>query len=353
MKNNDMPNNLPSEELLLVENLDKNEYDVTASVIEPPIEKVESKQKRATVFGALLSAISVRKSDSTYASVRPIRTLTFLILLLIFTILLYFFCQIADIKVVLGLIVVLGACAVPIILIVFYYELCPQKSISLFHLLVSFLFGIVLYLTIDSIANTFLVKNIYKSTIDTVVIPILWGIGEFVFMAIFSKMYDLSDLSKVMLLAVTVGMGYATVLALQSLINSLFIPVELILGSSVEHYVGTAIVDNLTFTFKQIFDSMPNLILNAFYYPVCIACWSTPIGLITVAPASNSSIGKKEKNFAVYLLLVLVIVLYMLSNFTTSYTYFDLFIKLISLSISFIISLHVTNDTLNKALNSK
>ena len=58
MSNNDLQSSKKAEDLLKFNNLDKNEYLVTAAVIEPPIDKVEAKPKKATLMGAFLAAIS-------------------------------------------------------------------------------------------------------------------------------------------------------------------------------------------------------------------------------------------------------------------------------------------------------
>ena len=49
----------PIENLLKVENLEKNEYVVTSAIIEPPIEKVLKKPKKLSLSEALLSAIAI------------------------------------------------------------------------------------------------------------------------------------------------------------------------------------------------------------------------------------------------------------------------------------------------------
>ena len=138
---NNSENKESIESLLKVENLDKNEYLVTATVVEPPVEKTEQKSKKVSLFGALFAAISIRKSDELYTAVRPIRTISFFVLILVFSVLLYFFYEIADVKLVLSLIVIFAALAFPLLLLTFFYELCPIKMISLFHIMLSFVFG--------------------------------------------------------------------------------------------------------------------------------------------------------------------------------------------------------------------
>ena len=117
MKMNNSENKESIESLLKVENLDKNEYLVTATVVEPPVEKTEQKSKKVSLFGALFAAISIRKSDELYTAVRPIRTISFFVLILVFSVLLYFFYEIADVKLVLSLIVIFRFVIVCVLLI--------------------------------------------------------------------------------------------------------------------------------------------------------------------------------------------------------------------------------------------
>ncbi len=351
MKNNDLNNEINSKDVLSVENIDKNEYLVTAAIIEPTVKIVEKKKEKVTLFGALLSAISIRKSDRNYALIRPIKTLNLFILFISITILLYFFYQISDAKIMLGLIVLFGATMVPIILITLHYEICPQKNTSLMHIFISFIFGMVLFLLLDAVTNMLIVKNIYRSTIDAVIVPILWGIGEFIFIAIIARMYNITNLSKGILFAVVVGMGYATTSAFQNLIHSLFVPVELVIDSSVEHYFGLAIVDNLGLTQQSIIQAMPELLWSSFYYPISFACWSVFIANVAIAISTKNN--KKGKSVSVYFFLILPIVLFMLSKFSTSYNYFDGIIKIFTLLLSLVVALQIVNDTLNEELNIK
>ena len=349
--NNNFEQMKSAEDFLKVENLDKNEYIVTAAVIEPPAEKLEKKPKKVTLFGAVISAISLNKSDDLYIGIRPVKTIISLIMILFFTILLYFFYHIADTKLVLAVIVFFGAIAIPLLLMTLNYEISPKKNVSFYNIILSFLFGLMLYLAIDALVTGILIKTIYRSTIDSVIVPVLWGIGELVIVAILAKVYNITDLSSGILLSVSVGMGYAAALALHGLIGSLFIPVEVIIDqNTTEHYIGSAILDNLQFTQQSIKNTMGELIWLCFYYPVCICSWSIVIGNVIVKPIQLAQ-EKKEGSISVYLLLVLVISLYMLSNFATTFNYFDSVLKIISIITSIFIAVRTVNYAMNKGLN--
>ena len=351
MSNNDLQSSKKTEDLLKFNNLDKNEYLVTAAVIEPPIDKVETKPKKATLMGAVLSAISLNKNDDLYSKIRPRKTLVSLILILVFTIFLYFFYEIADKKLILGVIAIFAAIAIPLLMITLNYEICPKKTFSFYNIIISFIFGIAMYIAIDAVVNAFLVKNIYRATIDSVIIPMVWGISELIFIALICKVNNISEANTSILLAISVGMGYATALALHELLNSLFVSVELIIneGTTSIHYVGSAIVDNINITQANIINTMDELIASCFFYPIAISCWSAVIGRVVVISMPGSK-GKRASSFSYYLLVVLVIGLYMLSNFSTSFINLDAALKITSIIVSLFLGIKTINGALNTGL---
>ncbi len=349
MMNENNKNNLTNEELLKVENLEKNEYLVTSSIVEVPIEKAQKKPIRVTVFGALIAALSINKGeDDLYSLIRPVKTLKYCILLVVLATMIYFFYQIADVKLILPIIIVFSSIAVPLFMITISYELCPQKNVSFFQIFVSFAFGILIYVSIDSLVNKVLIKMIYASTIDTVIVPILWGIVEVIFVAILAKMYNLTTFSNTILLAVSVGSGFAMAWSLHAVVETLFIPVEVISNVNSSHYSGLAIVDDLAFTNQGIEALLSIVPTRCLYFPLAIASWSVAIG--SVATNSGISTQKRDKPFSLYLLLVLVIVLFILSMFTTSFEYFDVILKLVSLLTSLFVAIRLVNTALNREM---
>ena len=100
MKQNDIITT--NDDLLKVENLDKNEYIVTASIVDAPVIKQEKKQRKITLFSTVLAALSLKMADDEiYSKIRPIKTLKFLLLSTILTVVLYLLYQVADLKIIL------------------------------------------------------------------------------------------------------------------------------------------------------------------------------------------------------------------------------------------------------------
>ena len=94
-----MDNN-KNDDLLKVENYEQNEYVVASSIVEPPVEKAAKAEKKVTLFNVLVSAVSLnkKKDDATYTALRPIKTLKFVIVIAVITLLLFLMSKFADAK---------------------------------------------------------------------------------------------------------------------------------------------------------------------------------------------------------------------------------------------------------------
>lgn len=346
-----MDNN-KNDDLLKVENYEQNEYVVASSIVEPPIEKTAKAEKKVTLLNVLVSAVTLnkKKSDSTYTALRPIKTLKFVIVIAVITLLLFLMSKFADAKLFIPALVLFASFAIPMLLVILHYELNPKKNISIFQLFCSFLFGMLLYIAINSVSNTLLVRSVYKSTIDIFLVPVFWGFGELFFVSLLAKMYNITDLSSNILLAVCIGMGYAFVTALYSLYSGLFVSVQILIGEA-EHYAGSAIVDNSVY-FAESVDQVLKLIpWNCIAFPFFLACWSIVMGNVV---SLTEMFGKKraENPFSVYLLLILVIVLYILLFFPVSFGYFEYLLKILCAVLSVFIALKLENNALTESVKS-
>lgn len=340
----------PIENLLKVENLEKNEYVVTSAIIEPPIEKVLKKPKKLSLSEALLSAIAIRKNDESYSTVRPVKAVGTSILFLILIILLYFFYQVSNSKLISFVLLLIFSIALPLLSTIMQYELCSKKTIGIFQISISFTFGLLLYIAIQAIVQRFFLNTVYESTVNTVIVPIFLGLAQLLLSVAFVRIYNISDESTGLLIAVAIGMGYATGYAANGMLDILFIPIEATLDNVENLYIGNAILDSRAFIEQSLFNSLNEILLKCLYYPICISSWSVVIGSVATNRL-NSSKSKEEKSVSIYLLLVLVIAIHMLSNFTTSFNYFNLIVKLVLILASVIISSRLINNILNKELS--
>lgn len=341
-----------NEDLLKVENLEQNEYLVSSSIIDVPREKSEKKELRVSVFKLILYAIAPSKNPDTqppYYALRPVKTMRYGLFSIFFVIFIYFCRNFIDAKTFTPLFLFFASLVFPLMFITFHYELNFRRNVSIFQMLFSFIFGIVLNLGIKALSDSFLVQSVYQDTIDIFIVPLFWGVGQAVFLGVFSKIYGITDVSTNILLAVCAGMGYAVLNSMNGLYAALFRSVEVVVPGS-ENYIGQAIVDYSFFmaeSFKQA-DSL--LFWNCLFFPFLLACWSVVMGTV-VSLTKLLGTKKSESSFSVYLLLVLVIILYILTVFPASIGYFEYILKIVCSIISLFVAIRLENNAIYDTIN--
>lgn len=326
---------------------------IVASVMENYVEKNETVIKKPNIFRLMVAALSLdknREEDQIYTLLKPVKTLKYLIVFAVMCLMLYLMSKLVDSKLFLPLLLTIAPCALPCLFIVFNYEIADKTGVSFFKLFCSFFFGMLLHVVINTICNTFLVRSIYKSTIDILIVPILWGLGELTFVALLSKMYNISQTSTNILIAVCVGMGYAVISAMQTMFSSFFVSVEIIVSGN-EHYNGSAIIDNSLYLVQALEQAMDSLFFSCIFFPTLIMSWSVVVGNVV---SVTEVFGKKSKGnfFSVYLLLVLVIILYALTVFPSSFGYLDVIFKIICTIISLYITVRLQNNSLEERIKN-
>ena len=341
-----------NDEILRVENLEKNEYLVSSSVIDVPEEKKESKVPKVGILRLIISAIAPPKNPDeqpAYYALRPVKTVKYALFALFFAVFIYVCGKIIDPKVYIPLFIFCASIVFPLLFITFHYVLNSRRNVTIFQLLFSFSFGILLYVVINGLSDSLLVRSIYKDTIDIFIVPFLWGIGEAFYLALISKVYGLTDASTLILLAVCVGMGYAFIHSLSSVFTSLFTSVEVVIPGH-DNYVGQAIVDYSSLMSESLSNAADVLFWDCCCFPFLLCCWSVVMG--TVASLTKF-LGKRksDSSFSVYLLLVLVIILYILTVFPTSIGYFELFLKIVCAVISFSVAVRLENNAIYDTIN--
>lgn len=347
-----MIENNNNEELLKVENLERNEYLVSSSIIDVPKEKVEKREEKVSVLRLIIMALTPNKSNierPAYYSLRPVKTVKYAVFIFFFTLFMYLCGKLVDDKIYVPLLLFFIALALPLLFITFHYELNFRRNITIFQMLFAFVFGIVLYIVIEGISDTLLLESIYKDTIDIFIVPILWGLGETIFLAFLSRLYNLTDIATNILLAVCVGMGYAFMSALFATYSGLFHSVEIIIPGQ-ENYIGQAIIDYSPYMEESFGVILDLLFWDAICFPFLLCCWSIVMGTVV---SMTRVLGKRknESSFSVYLLLVLVIILHILTVFPTTIGYFEMFLKILCAVISLFVAIRLENNAIYDTLN--
>ena len=226
-----------------------------------------------------------------------------------------------------------------------------KQKTSLFQLILSLTFGIILYIAIKVISDTILIKAIYEQTINMIIIPVLWGIGELILSAILSRMQGVTDTASGILITVCIGMGYMFCWCFYELFSSFFILVEVTVEGGVGQYLMYAIIDEPTFIEQGFNNMLSKVLMYCVYYPIMFNCWSVIVGNITASESFR--VKKKDNSTSLYLLVVLVVVLYALSVFTTSFASFDIILKILCLLVSLFTAIRIENSVLNNTLLKK
>lgn len=337
-----------SDEIIRVENLEKNEYVVNASVVNPPQVESDEKSKKINVFNVFLSAFSRKASDEKFLDIRPVMTVKLAILSLISGLLLYIFYRLTSLEIILPLIIIFSVSSFPLFILSFIYEINPEKKATIFQIFLSLTLGILLYIIINALTKSLLLSSIssYKSTVEVLVVPILWGIGELALIVMLSRVFNITDQLTSILIAVALGLGYAFMQSLNEFIAELMIPFSTIINegeapSEVMGFINDAEI------IEKIFKDLSGEVLTkvVLINPLLIGCWSVVIG--NLAPIANiNSNRKKVQTFPAYFLIVLIIVLYMLSLFSATLQTFSAIIKIITLALTLYISIRLLNGAL-------
>ena len=341
-----------NEDLLKVENLEQNEYLVSSSIIDVPEEKAEQKKLKVSVFKLILAALTPVKDESkqpAYYSLRPVKSVKYALFSLFFAVFVYIGAKILDSKIYVPLFLFYTSAVLPLFFITFQYELNGRRNITIFQMLFCFVFGMFLFVLINGLVDSLLVKSIYQNTIDIFIVPVLWGVGEAVFLAIVSKIYSITDTSTNILLAVCVGMGYAFINSLSSLYSGLFSTIEVAVSGQ-ENNTVLAIV-YLASYMEQSYEQVNKLIFwDCISFPFLISCWSVVMGTVV---SLTKLLGAKrgESSFSVYLLLVLAIILYILTVFPSSIGYFEYILKIVCAIISLFVALRLENNAVYDTVN--
>jgi len=343
-----------NEDLLKVENLEQNEYLVSSSIIDVPEEKAEQKTLKVSVFKLILAALTPVKDESkqpAYYSLRPVKSVKYALFSLFFAVFVYMGAKILDSKIYVPLFLFYASAVLPLFFITFHYELNGRRNITIFQMMFCFVFGMFLFVLINGLVDSLLVKSIYQNTIDIFIVPVLWGVGEAIFLAIVSKIYSITDTSTNILLAVCVGTGYAFINSLSSLYSGLFCTIEVAVSGQ-ENNTVQAIVDIASYIEQSYAQANQLIFWDCVCFPFLISCWSVVMGtVVSLTKLFGAGAKKSDSSFSVYLLLVLAIILYILTVFPSSIGYFEYFLKIVCAVISLFVALRLENNAVYDTVN--
>ncbi len=336
-------------------NLDKNsisnqnDEDLVVAIVEPKKEEPSVVFKAPTIFSVILATI---KDDKEYLNtINKTRTLPKLtntvltmFVFLAVIILMLVMNTFVDKLIFIPFALFFCSIAVPFLMLTFYFEFNNYNKVGFFKTTLSFLIGIFVYLVINVVSETYLVRialSTQQFQIDNFAVPILFTVFVFIFTFLLSSAYKAQTLSDCFLISVAIAMGYAFFENVADCFNSLFVSAQInIKGNAYPIDIIANVEEYLNTSFDQLFE---NTFFKFVFTPFMYSSFSVIIGFIVSMIANKSFHVTKS----IYLLLILVVVLNVILFFDTSIQSLNYILKIISFLIATYLIITIMNTTLN------
>ena len=306
--------------------------------------------KKPTIFSVLLATL---KRDKTYLenanTAKRLPTLShfvlsvFIVAALTITLVICYFS--VDKAVFIPLALVFIPLAMPAMVLVFYYELDVERSISLFKFSLTFVLGFIFYLFLNFLNKKVLYQISFYSNIERYVFPIIYTALLFFLTFLLSNVYKATSLPSCFLIAVTLSMSCYIIENLTNNFSTLFLTVkkeQVIEGGYLYPSVNAIIMEDgyLTQSISNLFNDW---FLKFMFMPYMYAAWAMIVGAVvsTVLEVRNKK-GNSPKS--VYLLLMLVIFFRYIADISTTIALFDIILSFMSFIGTFYVSTRFLNS---------
>ena len=244
----------------------------------------------------------------------------------------------------LPLIMIFCSIAIPIDILVFYYELNQERSINLFSLFVTVAFGFVFYLIIALIKRALLNTLSFYVNVDLYIMPLMFTIFVFAATFMLANIFKATTLSECFMIATTLTMTYYAVGTLTGIFESLFINVP----NEIKDYdVATAILNEDRYLSQSITNVFSDWFYKYVYTPVMYSAWAVVIGAV-VSMSSKLRNNKGNVPKSIYLLLLLVILFNYISLVNTSIRLFDVILKFMAFIGSAFLTVKFINNYISE-----
>lgn len=308
--------------------------------------------KKPTIFSVLLASL---KRDNNYLenvnTAKKLPTLSnfilsvFIVFALTATLVICYFS--VDKAVFIPLALVFCPLAIPSIILVFYFELDSDHSITMFKFSLTFVLGFVFYLFLNFLNKNVLYQISFYSNIEHYVYPIIYTFLLFVITFILANVYKATSLSSCFLIAVTLAMSCFVIENLTGNFSKLFLTVkkEQVIEGYLYPSVNAIIMEDSYLT-QSISDLFDRWFQNFIFMPYMYASWAMIVGAVvsTVLEVRNKK-GHSPKS--VYLLLMLVLFFRYIADFSTSIELFDYILSFMSFIGTFYVSTRLLNSYIN------
>ena len=321
--------------------------------LEAVYQKVDAEKKTAkkkpTVFATILATI---KRDKDYFDRSDLEsnppalnsTIISFIVLFAFTLVLllcYFF---INKLILVPILVIYCPFIVPLILLVFNYEMNRDGAVKHLSVFISIMVGFVLYLIISLVNDRVLYNLSLYSNVESYVYPIIFTLSLFFLTFILASSFKATKLSAYILIAVTIALSYYYLHSVIELFSDLFVKIKV---DQIDAQAIEAIIkdeQHLSESIEKIFDDW---FKDYLFMPLMYSFWAIIIGSV-VSVAAERRGQHRRLSRTTYLLLILVLFLQTIVYISTSIDLLDSTLNLFSFIISAYVSITMLNTSLSR-----
>lgn len=334
---------------------DLKKENQSADRLEAVYQKVEPQKKVArkkpTVFSVIFATIKrdkdffERSDDKSRLPVLNATVLTSLLLLAVSVIIVlgYFF---LDKMVLVPMLIIFCPLVIPLIILVFNYEMNDDKGITLFRISLTVAVGLIFYFIVTLINERIFYNISFYANVESYVYPVLYTILLFLLSLLIATSFKATKLSAYFLIAVTLSLTFYYIGAVNGLFSDLFVSDE-----SVEFFNGVnhplAIINNDVYLTQSIANVFDNWFFDYVFIPLMYSFWAIIIGSVVSVAAERRS-QNRSLSRSTYLLFLLVIFLQYLVYISTSIALLDITLEIISFLVSAYVAVSMLNTRLNK-----
>ncbi len=321
----------------------KKEENASLSVIEAKVEENPPIKKKPTIFSAFIANFKQDKA-SIYPSkgaVLPDLTGTMrsfiinIFLSALFVAMWYFI----DKAVFIPSALIFLSLAVPIFILIFYFEFAIGVSKPLGKLLVLTLIGAIIYVFTSQLMSW--LSRLLTSTIivNSILLPIVSNLVMFVAIFVAANFFQGKTVRDYFVIVAFLVMGYVICECFTKSFSKLFVSGAI---DDDTFYSLKVIIYNDQMLSLSMRSVLKNLVYDYILLPLMYSCWGTVYAYLVYYLIDY----KKKKNSipkSMYLLVLLITILNILAFVDTSQIYFNVGLKFLSFAVSFYILIKILN----------
>ena len=317
-------------EKLSTDSVDKDAIVSVTEVKTPDPEVSEKKPNILTIFFATI------KQDKAYFEsdgTRRLPNLKYTILCILSAILITVFVLVMNFVIGYGMLIPIVSCLFtlvpPIIIIIFFFELDPERTINLFTLSIAFLLGFVSYVILNFVAS-FLYQLIPKERIEQIGFPAVLAVICFLDTLLLANSFKTNKTGDCFLIAVTIMLGFCVTNNIVQSFDKLFVIDGMVSTGTYNAPPGAgAIINTGEFLKGNYTNLFENWLFDYFVLPHLYACWAVVTGFL-VSVTGESRLKKRETPKSIYLLLMLCILINVIAVIDTAIEYLEIILKIIA-----------------------